>query len=146
MDRKKIKVYRTTEGTIFELICALLIIVMWVVSLHIITRNPQITPADRSSLIVVDVVGTLAIVVCLVCAYFPSQINVPFKLTNATQIFHLIRMTRIEAVLIAILFIVTNLMVAFGNQNSLYQIAFYAVLALSIITLAGYTLYIYKIR
>ncbi len=106
-DIKKVKVCRTLEGTISEIVAAIILVITWALAIAI----------DR------DVVeghylgalfGSIAVVYSLVCAYFPSQINVAnVRLENIRQVDLAIRMTRVLAIELALLLLA---MVSFREE------------------------------
>ena len=92
------KVNRTKEGTIFELICGLLILVMWIVAFALYKNSPDTVPThfdiagnvdatgDKIVLLVMAVVGTVVTATVLLAAYKPDKaINIPFTVSNTAQ-------------------------------------------------------------
>lgn len=104
---KKVKVHRTTEGTIFEITAAVIMfcaLVVKIVAGHATER---------------DWIGfgafTVAVVISLLCAYSPSHINIfDIRLHNIRQVELSIRMTRIIAIALALM----ALMIAIAGPDS----------------------------
>lgn len=118
------KVNRTKEGTMFEIVCGVLILVMWIVAFVLYKNSPDIVPThfnaagnvdatgDKITIIVMAIVGTFVTMFALLAAYKPDKaINIPFTVSNTAQYTKMIRMVRVIAVEMAALFIVVILMV-----------------------------------
>lgn len=109
-DIKKIKVYRTTEATVFEVAFAIVAIIVWGVIIWLVHRAPDIVPThfDASGnpnaygtpagTTIPCVILTIAAIVMMVLAYFPRHINMPFKITNIRQVELTIRQLRIAGI------------------------------------------------
>ncbi len=107
--RQKIKVNRTTEGTIFEAAFIILAIVVWALIIWMISQAPETIathfdghgrPNGYGSpwgLLVPCIITTLAGILLLVVCYFPHLINMPVKATTKRQYELTIRSTRIAA-------------------------------------------------
>ena len=107
-DIKKVKVYRTLEGTIFEAAALIILLSAWIVS--IIAQRLDTTD---------DWIGmgvfSIVIIVCLLCAYSPSHINLfNIPLRNIRQVELSIRMVRILSVGLALM----SLAIAIVGPNS----------------------------
>ena len=151
LDLKKIKVHRTTEGTIFEIVAALLLVVLWVLTVVLWQKsNPTIathfdltgTPdgfSSRNHMFVTAVAGTVSTVLLLVSAYFPRFINLPVGISNIRQAATAVRMVRVLAVTVALLFIGIPLSMTSGKivPVNLCGVAI-------ILVIAFYTYKIYK--
>lgn len=109
-DIKKIKVYRTTEATVFEVAFAIVAIIVWGVIIWLVHRAPDIVPThfDASGnpnaygspigATIPCVILTIGAIVMMVLAYFPRHINMPFKITNIQQVKLTIRQLRIAGI------------------------------------------------
>ena len=109
-DIKKIKVYRTTEATVFEVAFAIVAIIVWALIIWLVHRAPDIVPThfDASGkpnaygtpagATIPCVILTIAAIVMMVLAYFPRHINMPFKITNTRQVELTIRQLRIAGI------------------------------------------------
>ena len=113
--KEKVKVCRTTEGTVFEMVFLVLAIVVWALIILMITHAPNVvaTHFDLSGrpngygspwgllfpCILVTVVGG-----CLLLgAYFPHTLNMPVEVKTPRQYELLIRMTRISALVLLLM-------------------------------------------
>ena len=107
-DLKKVKVCRTPEGTIFETTTLVILLIAWIVS---IATQKLATTDDWIGMGVFSIV----IIVCLLCAYSPSHINLfNIPLRNIRQVELSIRMVRILSVGLALM----SLTVAIVGPNS----------------------------
>lgn len=107
-DLKEVKVCRTPEGTIFETTALVILLIAWIVS---IATQKLATTDDWIGMGVFSIV----IIVCLLCAYSPSHINLfNIPLRNIRQVELSIRMVRILSVGLALM----SLTVAIVGPNS----------------------------
>jgi hypothetical protein len=107
-DLKKVKVCRTPEGTIFETTALVILLIAWIVS---IATQKLATTDDWIGMGVFSIV----IIVCLLCAYSPSHINLfNIPLRNIRQVELSIRMVRILSVGLALM----SLAIAIVGPNS----------------------------
>ncbi len=129
-DKPHIKVGRTMEGNIFELVTVTLIIVMWVIALVVWNRSPESVPThfsidgtpdaygSRSALLIIPVVGTLVSLLLLVGAYFPTRfVRLPVEVRTPGQCLLVVRMVRIMAVIAVPLFISIILMTTWPESK-----------------------------
>ena len=133
-DIKKVKVYRTLEGTIFEAAALIILLSAWIVS--IIAQRLDTTD---------DWIGmgvfSIVIIVCLLCAYSPSHINLfNIPLRNIRQVELSIRMVRILAVGLALM---SFIIAAFSPDSPLTKVLCIGVLA--VIGVIGFV-FIYLIQ
>lgn len=96
-DLKKVKVYRTLEGTIFEVSAAVITLVAWILAVamhHLPTTSDWLGMAGF----------TLAVITMLARAYLPSNNHVfLIKLQNIRQVALSVRMCRIMAIGLAVM-------------------------------------------
>ena len=114
-DIKKIKVYRTTEATVFEVAFAIVAIVVWGIIIWLVHRAPDIVPThfDASGnpnaygspvgITIPCIILTIAAISLIVLAYFPRHINMPVNITNICQVEMTIRSTRVAAITLLVL-------------------------------------------
>ena len=114
-DLKTVKVYRTTEGTIFEIAFVVIAIVVWGLIIWMIHQAPDIvaTHFDASGkpnaygppagIAIPCVIITIVAIGLMTTAYFPRLINMPTKLTNIRQVKLAIRGVRIAAIILLIM-------------------------------------------
>lgn len=96
-NRPAVKVNRTLEGTIFEIVVAAILIVSWVII--IINRNnlPASFPFAQC------IVTSLVSLGMMVAAYFPNSINMPVQINTPRQYALAIRMVRIIGVILSLM-------------------------------------------
>ena len=109
-DIKKIKVHRTTEATVFEIVFVVMTLIIWGLIIWLVHRAPDIVPThfDASGepnaygspvgITIPCALLTIGAIVCMVCAYFPRHINMPFKIRNIRQVELTIRLIRVTGV------------------------------------------------
>lgn len=107
---KSVKVHRTTEGTIFEIVFAIVAIIVWGIIIWLIHRAPDIVPTHfdasgkpndygpAAGIAIPCAIITLIAIGVMVTAYFPRYINVPYKITNIRQVEYTIRGLRIAGI------------------------------------------------
>lgn len=100
-NRPAVKVNRTLEGTIFEIVVAAILIVSWVII--IINRNNLPASFPFAQCIITSVVS-----LCLMAAaYFPNSINMPVQINTPRQYALAIRMVRIIGVILSLMPVTT---------------------------------------
>jgi predicted metal-binding membrane protein len=109
-DIKKIKVHRTTEATVFEIVFAIVAVIVWGLIIWLVHRAPDIVPThfdasgkpnaygSPAGVTIPCIILTIAAIVLMVLAYFPRHINMPFKITNIQQVELAIRQLRIAGI------------------------------------------------
>ena len=93
-DINNVKVHRTIEGTIFEVVAAILIITTWIIALAKHQFNGTVGEQWLRGIIAL----TLGAVVLLVGSYFPRLSKNSYLLKNYSQVLISIRTCRILAV------------------------------------------------
>ncbi len=153
-DIKKIKVHRTTEATVFEIVFVLMAIIVWGLIIWLVHRAPDIVPThfDASGrpnaygspvgIAIPCALLTIGAIVCMVCTYFPQYINMPFKIRNIRQVELSIRSLR----MIGITFLLIPLAVAYTllGMSSPSAIPILAVIGLILLESILFTIIIYK--
>ncbi|MBO4849777.1 MAG: DUF1648 domain-containing protein [Prevotella sp.] len=117
---------RTPEGSIFEVVALFLIIALWAVAVYMFHHAPESIPThfdlqgnpnsygSRTTLLFLAGGGTLAAVVMLVCAYYPTTfLHVPASKVTLPQCILISRMVRVAALLLCFLFFAIILMVCY---------------------------------
>ena len=114
-DIKDVKLHRTTESTLFEIVFSIVMIVVWGLIIWMICRAPDIVPThfDGSGrpnaygspigILVPCIIITVAAIICMVIAYYPRYINMPFKITNTRQVELAIRSVRVAGITLLLL-------------------------------------------
>lgn len=107
MKPEKIKVNRTLEGNIFELVFLVLLIAVWVFIILALKKAPDVVPThfdavghptsydSKYSILFVTVLTSIGGIIMLVSAYFPHTINIPVKIKTPHQYLVAIRMMRV---------------------------------------------------
>ena len=107
MKPEKIKVYRTLEGNIFELVFLVLMIAVWVFIIMALQKAPDVVPThfdaagratsygSKFGILFATVFTTIGGVIMLCGAYFPHTINIPVKIKTPRQYLLAIRMMRV---------------------------------------------------
>ena len=117
LDLKSIKVYRTLEGTIFELITAIILIVTYAVAIAKNYFDFDNFQGKHMATIVISVIS----IAFLVMAYSPKNISIGGKAENIRQVEVAIRTIRIYAVKFALFCL---LMVTVSPDNPIIKTAF----------------------
>ena len=155
-DLKSVKVHRTTEAIIFEIAFVIIAIIVWGIIIWMIHRAPDIvaTHFDASGkpnaygsptgLLIPCIILTIGAVVCMVCAYFPRHINMPFKITNVRQVELAIRFSRV----MGITFLLIPLSVAYMmlGMSSPSPTPFLVVIGLLLLEITFFSIVIYKAK
>ena len=115
MEKKKIKVNRTKEGTVFEIAFVMLAVVVWALIIWMIIKAPDVIathfdgrghPNGYGSpwgLLVPCVITTVVGAGLLVAAYHPHLINMPVEMKTLRQYELGIRSTRVAALTLLLL-------------------------------------------
>lgn len=154
-----IKVNRTKEGTIFEIITVVVLIVLWVLTVLLYRHAPEQVPVhygyhmnpdtmgSRSSLIVMAVFGTFCSVMMLISAYYPDKaVNLPYTITQPEQYVYIVRMVRLLAVEVALLFLGIVIMMGTSGLGYFPMAFFFLMLFLVIVTTIVYSVKAYQQR
>ena len=124
---KEVKVHRTLEGTIFEIVFAIMAIVVWGLIILMLNQAPDIIPThfdasgkpnaygSPTGIIIPCIIVTIAAICMMVIAYFPRHINMPFAITNIRQVELTIRMTRI----MGLIFLALTLAIGWTSLGSI---------------------------
>ena len=117
-DVKDVKVYRTKEGTMFEIAVALVLIIAWVISFCFEWTKPL----EFFGIHLHTLALSLTAIFLTVCAYHPRFIHLNNKrsggFTNIRQVEIAIRMVRVIAVELALLVLVLNILSVRGIDMS----------------------------
>ena len=119
-DLKSVKVHRTLEGTIFEIITAVILIVTYAVAIaknYFDFDNFDNFQGKHMTTIILSAIS----IALLVMAYYPKDISIGGKAENIRQVEISIRTIRIFAVKFALFCL---LMVAISPDNPIIHTAF----------------------
>lgn len=131
---QEVKVHRTLEGTIFEIITAIILIVMYAVAIAKNYFDFDNFQGKHLATIVLSVIS----IVLLAVAYSPKNINIGGEPKNIRQVEISIRTVRVIAVELALFCL---LMVAISPDNPIIHTAFGVTL---VITALISTIFIHK--
>lgn len=158
-NRPSVIVHRTKEGLVFEVISAVLIVLLWVIAVVLFLHSPEKVPThfgadleanaigSKSVLLIMAAVGTFTTILMLVSAYFPHKmVNMPFEVTDVRQYAPIVQMTRVLAIETALLFISVVIMMGAYYKSVLPKILLPCVFVLIIITTIYYSVKAYKLR
>lgn len=140
------KVYRTKEGTIFEIVCAALLVIAWaIVGYYCLGRQAGLTSGIELRTLMVAVLGSLAVVVTLVAAYKPEQlINMPIRLKTSRQYEVAIWLVRIVAVEEALILIAAIPLAAHPTERAPFDSIVYCLVAVLVATVLVGTFLAYR--
>jgi uncharacterized membrane protein len=153
-DIKKIKVHRTTEATVFEIVFVLIALIVWGVIIWLVHRAPDIIPThfDASGkpnaygppagITIPCALLTIGAIVCMSCAYFPQRINLPFKIRNIRQVELAIRSLRVTGITFLLLPLATAYTMLGMSTPSVVPIL--AVIGLILVESVLFSIIIYK--
>ena len=96
-NRPAVKVNRTLEGTIFEIVVAAILIVSWVIIIMNLDNLPAWFPLPQC------IITSLVSLGMMVAAYFPNSINMPVQINTPRQYALAIRMVRIIGVILSLM-------------------------------------------
>ncbi|MBO6295995.1 MAG: DUF1648 domain-containing protein [Prevotella sp.] len=149
-----VRVYRTTEGTIFECVAAVIIVVMWALIAYYFKSLPDQIPThfdmtgdadgfgSKHTLWILGIIGTLTTTLLLFSAYHPRFMNLPVKVTKPVHIAMAIRMLRIICIIIALLFVDIVLMIV--SNPYAYVIVMWCLIAAMLAVMTYYSVRIRK--
>lgn len=115
MKKEKIKVYRTTEGTIFEIIFLVVLITVWTLLITYWHQAPDIIPThfgidgqpndwgSKSGILIPCGITSLTGLVLMITAYFPHKVNIPVTVSSPRQWPLVVRMTRCMGLMMLVL-------------------------------------------
>lgn len=96
-NRPAVKVNRTLEGTIFEIVVAAILIVSWVIIIMNRNNLPAWFPLTQC------IITSLVSLGMMVAAYLPNSINMPVQINTPRQYALAIRMVRIIGVILSLM-------------------------------------------
>ena len=154
--KQKIKVNRTTEGTVFELAFLVLAIVVWALIIWMISRAPDIiaTHFDANGhpngygsprgLLIPCLITTMVGGGLLVVAYYPHLINMPVEVKNLRQYELAIRSTRILALIFLLMTLAIPSTLLLFDSPSPWPVL--CCVGLMLVLAAYYSVLIYRAR
>ena len=115
MKPEKIKVNRTLEGNIFEIVFLVLLIAVWVFIILALKKAPDVVPThfdavghatsydSKYSILFVTIFTSIGGIIMLGSAYYPHTINIPVKIKTPRQYLLAIRMMRVLSLVLLVL-------------------------------------------
>ena len=103
------------EATVFEAAFVIVAIIVWGLIIWMIHQAPDIVPThfdgsgkpnaygSPTGIAIPCVIITIAAIACMVTAYFPRHINMPFKITNIQQVKLAIRSVRVAGITVLLI-------------------------------------------
>ena len=156
---KDVKVHRTLDGTILELLFLVLMIAVWALIIKFYMSAPDMVPVhfdsagratsydSKLAAIVPCIFTTAAGVGVMMCAYFPHRINMPFKITNIRQVRLAITMVRIMGIiLLALTFVIGWSMLGSINHGGPTAVPILSVVGVMFVVIIVFTTLIYKAK
>ena len=111
--REGMKLGRTCEGTVFEVVATLLIVIMWATSAWLVSHRS----VDIEQQVINCGMATATVLVMLFTAYRPGLINFPVVITTPAQLRLLVRLERIAALEVIAMFFGVNLAMALDGSD-----------------------------
>ena len=114
-NKEKIKVCRTTEGTIFEIVLVVMLVVIGALTAKMYVDAPEVVPThfgatgepngwgSKSGVLIPYLVISIASIFLMVSAYFPHKINIPVEVSTPRQWALVVRLVRVMALEMALL-------------------------------------------
>ena len=155
-DLKSVKVYRNTEATIFEGAFVIVAMIVWGLVVWMIYCAPDIVPTHFDnlgrpnsygspvSIVLPCIFITIVGIICMITAYFPRYINMPFKINNIRQVEIAIRSIRVAGITTLLL----PLAVAYTSlgMSSPSPIPIISVVVLLLLEIIFFSIIIYKAK
>lgn len=138
-DINKVKVYRTLEGTIFEIVSILVLAVTWTIALVQHQFDGDIQDEWKIALIII----TVAIIAILGVVYYPRLFNNKRQLRNIEQVAITIRMNRVIALELALMVLCNAVMSCKLFQQTSWALC---IVGIILITVLVFSFLIYKAK
>ena len=155
-DIKKVKVHRTTEGTVLEAVFVIVAIIAWGLIIWMVHRAPDIVPThfdasgnpnaygSPAGVTIPCIIITIGALICMVVAYFPRHINMPVKITNIRQVELAIASIRVAGITTLLLALAIAYMMLGMSSPSPYPVI--AVIILFILEIIIFSILIRKAK
>jgi len=153
-DIKKVKVHRTTSGTVLEMTFVLTALIVWGLIIWLVHQAPDIVPThfdgsgnpnaygSPTRVAIPCIIITIAAIGCMVVAYFPRYINMPVEITNIRQVRLTITSVRVVGITLLLMALaVAYTMLGMSSPNAFPVLAIVGLLLLEIIV---FSIFIYK--
>jgi len=141
-DIDQVKVDRTREGTIMEVLAFLLLAATWVIGL----MKHQSASATGEGLLAKCIVFSIIVVLLLVASYFPKFFSNSHQLSNMRQVLLTVRMIRVLAIEFALT--VLFMVISGGLMSPQYDCSwvYNIIIIVMLLTALLFTLLIYKAK
>ena len=141
-DIDQVKVDRTREGTIMEVLAFLLLAATWVIGL----MKHQSASATGEGLLAKCIVFSIIVVLLLVASYFPKFFSNSHQISNMRQVLLTVRMIRVLAIEFALT--VLFMVISGGLMSPQYDCSwvFNIIIIVMLLTALLFTLLIYKAK
>ncbi|MGM9704757.1 MAG: hypothetical protein ACI3YB_02040 [Prevotella sp.] len=137
-----IKIGRSKEGTVFEIVTLVLVVIMWVLAIMKCFSGSDESGAGCRKILPNAAVGTFCAAICLISSYRPAtMVNLPFKVERPAQYLMMSRMSRTLAPEMTLLFIS---LILWMGENNIAEMCFYAMIFIILSTCIGYSILIYR--
>ena len=155
-DIKKVKVHRTTSGTVLEMPFILIAVIVWGLIIWMVHQAPDIVPThfDGSGnpnaygspvrVTIPCIIITIAAIICMVVSYFPRHINMPVKITNIRQVELAITSIRVVGITMLLLALAVAYMMLGMSLPSPFPVI--AVVVLFILEIIIFSILIHKAK
>jgi uncharacterized membrane protein len=156
---KEVKVHRTLEGNILELLFLVMMIAVWVLIIRFYISAPDSVPVhfdsagratsydSKLAALLPCIFTTIAAIIAMGCAYFPHRINIPIKITNIRQVQLAITMARIIGLLMLVMtFTIGWTMLGSVNHGSPTTVPILSVVGAMFVVVIIFTILINKAK
>ena len=156
MEKKKIKVNRTKEGTVFEIAFAMLAVIVWALIIWMLCKAPDVVathfdgrghPNGYGSpwgLVIPCIITTVVGAGLLLVAYHPHLINMPVEMKTPRQYELGIRSTRVAALTLLLLTLSIPCSLLLFESPSPWPVL--AAIVLMLVVAVYYSIRIYRAR
>ena len=153
-DIKKVKVHRTTSGTVLEIAFVLIAVIVWGLIIWMVHQAPDIVPThfDGSGkpnaygspvgVTIPCIIITIVAIGCMVVAYFPRYINMPVEIKNIRQVGLVITSVRVAG--ITLLLMALAIAYTMLGMSSPHAFPILAVVGLLLLEIIVFTILIHK--
>lgn len=159
MKPEKIKVNRTLEGNIFEIVFLVLLVGVWVYIILALNKAPDMVPThydaagratsfdSKYSILFATIMTSIAGVIMLGYAYFPHTINIPVKVKTPRQYVLAIRMMRVlSLVLLALTATIAYTSLVTGVRGEPSVVPILAVVGVMFAVIIFFSILIFKAK
>ena len=141
-DINQVKVDRTREGTIMEVLSILLLAVTWAIGL---TKQPSAS-ATGGDLLAKCIVFSIIVVLLLVASYFPRFFSNSHQLRNMRQVLLTARMIRVLAIEFALTVLFMVISDCLMSPQYDFSWVFNIIIIVMLLTALLFTILIYKAK